>query len=53
VDQYAIVAGNPAHAVGRRFDDEEITRHEARLYGGAGGAAREPGSPSAPSSTSR
>lgn len=31
VEAYAIVAGNPAVAVGRRFDDKEIAEHESRL----------------------
>lgn len=36
VDPYAIVVGNPARAIARRFDDEEITRHEAMLARDAG-----------------
>jgi acetyltransferase-like isoleucine patch superfamily enzyme len=33
VEPYAIVAGQPAKAVGRRFSDPEIDVHEAVLYG--------------------
>jgi acetyltransferase-like isoleucine patch superfamily enzyme len=35
VDPYSIVAGDPARPIGRRFEDDEIARHEARLNGGA------------------
>lgn len=31
VEPYAIVAGNPARAVGRRFDDTKIAQHEELL----------------------
>lgn len=33
VPPYAIVAGNPAHIKGHRFDDEQIKEHEKVLYG--------------------
>lgn len=33
VPAYTIVAGNPAHAIGRRFTDEQIIAHERFLYG--------------------
>lgn len=32
VPGYAIVGGNPAHILGRRFTDEEIKTHEEILY---------------------
>lgn len=32
VPAYAIVGGNPARVIGRRFTDEEIVRHEVELY---------------------
>ena len=32
VPAYAIVAGNPAHIIGQRFNKEEIELHESRLY---------------------
>lgn len=33
VPPYAIVAGNPAHIKGHRFEDEQIKEHEKILYG--------------------
>lgn len=36
VESYAIVAGNPARKIGRRFTDNEIVDHERVLYGTPG-----------------
>lgn len=36
VPPYAIVGGNPARALGRRFTDKEIELHERILYAGKG-----------------